>query len=232
MATIGIFGGIGPQASNKLYELIINMTANYTEAALDEDYPDIVLLNIPVPNFISDKNNIPKAKQMLLEKTQLLEQAGCKINGIACNTVHLLLPELQKRTNVPFLSLPRLAAEEIEERGYKRVGLLATPTTLDSSLYDDEIKTAQIVRPPIELRKLVEECIYAELSGQLTVQQQNELKAQVEQFRQDEKLDAVILGCTELPLVYGDDADQAVINTLELLADGLLERYFATKEKD
>jgi aspartate racemase len=121
MASIGILGGMGPQASSKLYELIIRKTANYTNAAIDEDYPDIVLLNVPVPNFISDKNQLAKARAMLLKKTKLLEQAGCTINGIACNTVHLLLPELQASTCVPFLSVPNLVASRIQSGDKKRL---------------------------------------------------------------------------------------------------------------
>lgn len=227
MASIGILGGMGPQASNKLYELIIKKTANYTNAAIDEDYPDIVLLNVPVPNFISDKKQLPKAREMLLEKTKLLEQAGCTINGIACNTVHLLLPELQSSTRVPFVSLPQLVANKVEQAGYKRVGLLATPTTLSSTLYDEAVTTAETVRPNQKLADFAEECIYAELSGKLSETQRKKFKAEVNRFKSYKKLDAVILGCTELPLVFGCVKDDTIIDTLEVLADGLLREYFS-----
>lgn len=227
MASIGILGGMGPQASNKLYELIIKKTANYTNAAIDEDYPDIVLLNVPVPNFISDKKQLPKARKMLIEKTRLLEQAGCTINGIACNTVHLLLPELQANTSVQFVSLPLLVADKIDQAGYKRVGLLATPTTLKSTLYDEAVTTAEIVRPNQKLADFAEECIYAELSGKMSETQRNAFRSEVNRFKLENDLEAVILGCTELPLVYGDSqVDDSVIDTLDLLADGLLDRYF------
>lgn len=226
MASIGILGGMGPQASSKLYELIIRKTANYTNAAIDEDYPDIVLLNVPVPNFISDKNQLPKARAMLLKKTKLLEQAGCTINGIACNTVHLLLPELQASTCVPFLSVPNLVASRIQSAGFRRVGLLATPTTLGSTLYDDAVKTAVIVRPDEAFADFIEECIYSKLSGTLTREMEDSFKKRVNQFRTIEELDAVILGCTELPLVYGDSLDKTILDTLDILADELLVNYF------
>lgn len=227
MSAIGILGGMGPQASAKLYELLINGTRAYTPAAVDEDYPEIVLLNVPVPNFISNKDQLPEAKQMLLEGTKLLEQAGCTVNGIACNTVHILLPELQAATSVPFLSLPQLVADQVRASGFKRVGLLATPTTLGSTLYDDELNgTAVLIRPDAELAEKVERYIYRQLDNSLTERERQTFRKLVGQFMEREKLDAVILGCTELPLVYGEDNDPSIIDTLQVLSEALLRSYF------
>jgi aspartate racemase len=169
MSAIGILGGMGPQASAKLYELLISGSKAYTSAAIDDNYPEIVLLNVPVPNFISNKNEIVKAKQMLIERTKLLEQAGCMVNGIACNTAHLLLPELQAVTKVPFLSIPQLVAEQAKIAGFKRIGLLATPTTLASTLYDDALAgIAETVRPNAELAEQIEGYIYKQLNDNLS----------------------------------------------------------------
>ncbi len=229
MPAIGILGGMGPQASAKLYELIIAGTAKYSPAALDEDFPEVVLLNVPVPNFISNKDNMPEAKRMLIERTKLLEAAGCTINGIACNTVHVLLPELQASTNVPFLSIPQLVADKVKIAGYKRVGLLATPTTLTSTLYDDALSgAADIIRPETAFAKQIESYIYKMLDGTLNETDRRNFKNKVKIFRQENNLDAVILGCTELPLIYGESLyDEGVLDTLQLLADGLLENYFS-----
>jgi aspartate racemase len=231
MSAIGILGGMGPQASAKLYELIIKGTQKYSPAAVDDDYPEIVLLNVPVPNFISNKNELPKAKQMLIERTKLLEKAGCTINGLACNTVHILLPELQAVTTVPFLSIPELVANLVKARGFKRVGLLATPTTLKSTLYDDALNgIAKIVRPDRDFADQIEAYIYRQLNDALSKGEQLEFKQMVAAFKKSNDLDTVILGCTELPLVYGENEnDITIIDTLQLLADGLLNDYFLSQ---
>jgi len=233
MSAIGILGGMGPQASAKLYELIIRGTQEYAPAAVDDVYPEIVLLSVPVPNFISNKNELPKAKRMLIERTKLLEKAGCTINGIACNTAHILLPELQAVSKVPFLSIPMLVAEQVRTAGYKRVGLLATPTTLGSTLYDEALAgIAEIVRPDAESAERIEQDIYKQLNNSLEEIEREQFRAEVARFRQNENLDAVILGCTELPLVYGESThDDTILDTLQLLARGLLESYFAGKQK-
>lgn len=227
MSAIGILGGMGPQASAKLYELLINGTKAYAPATVDDNYPEIVLLNVPVPNFISNKNEIIKAKQMLIERTKLLEQAGCTINGIACNTAHLLLPELQAVTKVPFLSIPQLVAEQAKTAGFKRIGLLATPTTLASTLYDDALAgIAETVRPDAELTVQIEGYIYKQLNDNLSEAERRKFRLEVEKFKHANKLDAVILGCTELPLVYGEVKRPQILNTLTILSDALLREYF------
>jgi len=227
MSAIGILGGMGPQASAKLYELVIKGTQEYTPAAVDDDYPEIVLLNVPVPNFISNKKELTKAKKMLIERTKLLEKAGCTINGIACNTAHILLPELQAATKVPFLSMPSLVAERAKAAGYERVGLLATPTTLDSTLYDEALAgIALIVRPNVKFTEQIEQYIYKQLKSDLFEFERQKFRDEVGVFLKKNKLDAVILGCTELPLVYGQTSNKQIIDTLQLLSDGLLKEYY------
>ena len=228
MSAIGILGGMGPQASAKLYELLIRSSKGYTPAAVDDDYPEIVLLNVPVPNFISNKNELPKARRMLIERTKLLEAAGCTINAIACNTAHILLPDIQATTTVPFLSLPKLVADETQSTNYKRVGLLATPTTLNSTLYDEALNNiAEVVRPKREFAERIEQYIYKQLNDNLSELERRKFRAEVANFKNNSNLDAVILGCNELPLVYGESPDNnSVFDTLQILCDGLLKEYF------
>lgn len=230
MSAIGILGGMGPQASAKLYELLISGTKAYTPAAVDDDFPEIILLNVPVPNFISNKDELPKAKAMLIERTKLLEKAGCTVNGIACNTAHILLPELQSATKVPFLSIPKLVADQVNAAGFKRVGLLATPTTLAATLYDEALAgTAEVVRPDAQFAERLEDYIYEQLNDNLSEAERRKFRLEVTQFKRTNKLDAVILGCTKLPLVYGPSNNPAMLDTLQLLADGLLKIYFAER---
>jgi len=228
MAAIGILGGMGPQASTKLVELIIAQTPNFVSNPLDSDFPEIVHLSVPVPNFISSKENMEKAKRILLERTKLLEASGSVINGIACNTAHLLLPELQAVTSVPFLSIPKLVADKIRAEGFNRVGLLATPSTLSSTLFDDALDpSVELIRPNRKLAEKTERLIIKQLQGNINDEDRTTLRKLVSDFRDNQRLDAVIFGCTELPLVFGESKGRRIIDTLQVLATGLLEEFFA-----
>ncbi len=227
MPAIGILGGMGPQASARLYELLISGTKQYNAAAIDSDFPSIVLLNVPVPNFVTNKDHLAPARELLIKSTKILEGAGCTINGIACNTAHILLPDLRASTTVPFLSIPELVNRVVKNNEYKRVGLLATPTTLKASIYDDRIASrVALVRPRIEVALNTEKLIYKQLKGIITPKDRFRFRRLVEDFKTEQNLDAVILGCTELPLVYGTTEDETIIDTLQILCNELLSKYF------
>lgn len=228
MPAIGILGGMGPQASSRLYDLLIEGTKEFNPAAFDDDYPAIVLLNVPVPNFLTSTKNMSIAKDMLIKATKNLEDSGCTINGIACNTAHILLPEIQAVTSVPFLSIPDLVANKIQDSGFKRVGLLATPITLKSKLYDEALLgKSQLIRPNSKLARATENYIYKQLNSNISQLDKDEFQYIVKSFMATENLDAVILGCTELPLVFGNQKDQRIIDTLKVLSDALLNTYFS-----
>ena len=223
MATIGIFGGMGPQASTKLCELIVQKALDNSLSRQDTDVPEIVLLSVPVPNFVSNKTNMGIAKAMLVNRVKLFEQARCDVAGIACNTAHLLLPEIQIASSVPFVSLPHLVAQRIRDNEFKRVGLLGSPNTLQSTLFDEAITDAILVRPSQRLIKLTALNIHKQLKGVITAQERTRFKLAVRRFTATNHLDAVILGCTELPLVFGPTNNKKIIDTLDVLAEGLLQ---------
>ena len=224
MTAIGILGGMGPQASARLHTLLIREAPRHMTIETDTDFPEIVHISVPVPNFIHDKTNLQKAKNILINRTQILETAGCTIIGIACNTAHLLLNDLQATTTVQFVSLPHLVADRIDTLGHKRVGLLATPNTLRSTMYDDAMgPNVSLIRPDAVTAEILEAMIFRTLKGVNTDEDSVDLREIVDRFIVEQELDAVILGCTELPLIFGDHKDERVIDTLEVLAEGLLK---------
>ena len=229
MSAIGIIGGMGPQASAQLLDLLVRKTPAHMPVKDDSDFPEIVLISIPVPNFVESKTNMEKAKRIVIDRTRLLEQAHCGVAGIACNTAHLFLPEVQRATTVPFLSMPKLVGEHIAKHGWCRVGLLATPNTLGSRLYDDVMPNdVELIRPSHDVAESVETLILRMLSGKPLPSDRATLHAIARRFRAQQKLEAIILGCTELPLIFGETDDTTIIDTLAILADGLLTHHMRT----
>jgi aspartate racemase len=230
MAAIGILGGMGPQASAHLQNLLVRDVPKHIAVQSDADFPEIILLSVPVPNFVENKKHLEQAKQILLSRLKLFEQGNSVINGIACNTAHLLLPDLAAATSIPFVSIPQLVAARVAQQKFRRVGLLATPNTLQSALYDDALsRQVTLVRPSNTVAASVEKLIFKELQGTRTDHDRQQLHTLVQTFRTQEQLDAVILGCTELPLVFGPATDDHIIDTLQILSDGLLAAFAATQ---
>ena len=84
----------------------------------------------------------------------------------------------------------------------------------------------ELVRPDLNTAEIIEGYIYKQLNNSLTRLEQQQFRQLVSKLTKDKELDAVILGCTELPLVYGDSNDPVIIDTLKVLCDGLLREYF------
>src|SRR3989344_3827305 len=83
MNAIGILGGMGPDASARLYQLMIEMARSEFGARKNEDYPEIVLQSIPVPDFISDTKRAEEAVFMLKERVRRLAHLDVGCLGLA-----------------------------------------------------------------------------------------------------------------------------------------------------
>ena len=223
MSAIGIIGGMGPQASAHLLDLLVTKAPRHMVIESDSDFPEFVLLSEPVPNFVNSKENMDRAAQILKTKLPILENANCVVAGIACNTAHQFLSVLQTATTVEFISIPQEVGKVITECGFKHVGLLGSPSTINSRLFDDAVDTQEILRPPQSTTDEIENLIRMQLAGNITHKHRKKLAAIVNTFIKSCDLDIVILGCTELPLILGEHPH--AIDTLSLLADKLLSRF-------
>ncbi len=102
---IGILGGMGPEASNYLYKMLIDLSIKHFGAKDNDDFPEIILYSVPVSDFISNYNNKDKALQMLKKRVIDLGKVNLSCLSIACNTAHLLIDELQSVSSVKFISM-------------------------------------------------------------------------------------------------------------------------------
>jgi aspartate racemase len=225
---IGVIGGLGPQASALLYKLLVDRTKYHTDLNDTAAYPRIVLISTSIPNHLasgeaSDPAVIAAVVEVVQEETRLLEQSGALVNCVACNTAHLALEHLQAVTSVPFLSIMDLMKGAV--RDYERPGLLSTVLTKQVGLYADVHPNLFI--PDDETLVEAERYVFKLLDDNITNDDVVAFRKFVDDYRVANELDVVLLACTELPVVYGPVADSAVISSLDVLADGLLEYYFA-----
>ncbi|HUZ04158.1 MAG TPA: aspartate/glutamate racemase family protein, partial [Acidobacteriaceae bacterium] len=134
---------------------------------------------------------------------------------------------------IPWLHIVDAVAQAAVREGYQRVGLLGTRALVESPLYPERLLRAGLDfrRPSAADRETVDRIIFEDLVyGRVTPQAQVELGAILARLKQNDSCDAVILGCTELPLAI--PADGAVLPTLDstrLLARMALERAVAQK---
>ncbi len=225
---IGIIGGVGPQSTDFIYEKIIEFSQKDYNARDNSDYPRLSIESVPVPDFISNKDNIEAAKKMLMDASSSLTNGGATRLCIGSNTVHILLEELQKNTSVPFISMIELVANECEKNGFKKVGVLGTPVLVNSNLYQDALQKRGIdpVLPTDQQLGTVETIIRNVIAGKSN----DESKSAYIEVLNDlfsRGADAIILGCTELPLAVNYEAlGNRTLNSDEILARGIVDYYY------
>ncbi len=225
---IGLIGGMGPYASAHFYELLLKKS-NYSYGAKNnDDYPEVLIDSIPVPDFISNTKKLDTAKEMLVSRVKKLNEFGCTSIAMVCNTGHILYPALAKQSRTEFVSMIKLVSREAKERNYKKVGILATKTTIKSGLYKQSLTELGItvVNPTSSMQNIHELIIRDVVAGKNITSHKRTLYKIAKDFITRNKLDGVILGCTELPLVFPKDQFNNVIDCLEVLSDELLEMYY------
>ena len=223
---IGILGGMGPAASAKLYHDIIHCFQERYQAVQDTDYPPIVLYSMPLMGF--DETGIIDPKLVLtqlIHGIKTLEQAGCDFIVMPCNTVHWYIGELRKRASVPIVSIIEETIGKIRQDGHCIVGILGSKTTLKFQLYQELLhKNNMRCSIPVEsdwpvITRLILEIMGGSVSGDAKKRALSVIRKMEQQ-----SVDAVVLGCTELPLaITQKDVQCKLYDTLQILAEAAVE---------
>lgn len=231
--SIGIIGGMGPQASAKLLEVLIAMCNKDFGARNGEDFPEVILNSVPVPDFISNTEKVKIALSILKTSVKNLEIFNPACFGIVCNTAHLLLDDLQIKTKVPFISIIDEVAKKVSKEKVSKVGLLATPVTIDSGLYQKalEKRNIKVVVPPKSEQEIVEKVIRNILAGEINKLDRQKLILVVKSLK-EKGAKGIILGCTELPLIFPKNFPAPIFDSIEILAEALLKKFYERKRVD
>ena len=223
---IGIIGGMGPDASARLYSQMIAMARDEFGVRENHEYPEIVLQSVPVPEFFSNEEKKPEALKMLKDRIKkLTRQPLCGL-AVACNTAQIVLEELEQVNGFKMVSIPEEVSKVAAKKKYKKVGLLGSPTTILSGVYQTEFldKEIEVELPENgyieELGKIINKIVAGKVKGveKKLVKIADNLK--------ERKVEAVILGCTELPIVFPKNYSLPVLDSVEILGRSLLSKYY------
>ena len=196
---IGILGGMGTQAGLDF----CNKLALINRGKTDQNYPLFILYN---------KSNIPKRPEnikkyynvlkSLIKGCLLLQKNNCKFIVMPCNTAHYWYDDLQKKINIPILSMPKDVYLHTK-KNYKKnskIGILCTEATLKTQVYNKYFdKNYKLVSPGKPLQKLnVNKAIKYVKMGKIKLAEKAIKPAVNELIKM--KCKKIILGCTELPI--------------------------------
>jgi len=224
---IGVIGGMGSEASVKYYSDLIKICQEKYFAVQDRDYPAIIIYNLPLEDFDENGNFNPvTATKQLQEAAIGIEKAGADFIVIVCNTIHALYNEIQESVSISVVSLIKEVGKQVVKENCKTVGLLTSDSTKKLKLYVNELAKHNI--KSIETTELeqneMNSIVLKAMSGQNTNIETEKVKKIISRMVND-GAQAVILGCTEIPLVISQkDTDILVFDSTKILAEVALEK--------
>jgi aspartate racemase len=225
--SIAIIGGMGPQASAYMYKLLIDMAQKEFAALNNDDFPEIILYSLPVPDFISNKKNKQIALGMLKECVKRFNNIDVSTLAIACNTAHVLLPELEKISKQKFISMIDEVAKQVKQSKTERIGILGTPSTINSRLYQIALSKYKIesIIPNKKQQTLLDKIIRNVLANKIQQVDLKQLISIADSLR-FKGANGIVLGCTELPLIFPSSYPITVYSSTAILSRALLRKYY------
>nr|WP_295973599.1 amino acid racemase [uncultured Bacillus sp.] len=225
---VGIIGGMGPLATVDLMNKIIFNTP----AKKDQDHIHIIVDNYSqIPDrskAIFGRGTVPTP--FIIQSAQRLENAGADFLVIACNTAHFYFESIKKSVSIPILHMPLETARFLHENNMRSVGLLATDGTINTKLYQHSCQPYDIyvIAPDMQMQKRVMEGIYAIKETDLEKGRLNLFTAANELIKRG--AEAIIAGCTEIPLVLKSNQDICVIDPTEILAKKVVKKALSLNQ--
>jgi aspartate racemase len=224
MRTIGVLGGMGPQATIFLQQRLVDAVAADDDA---DHIPLLIDMNPQVPSRLSYilQGEGEDPGPVLVSMAKRLENAGAQALVMPCNTAHHFMTEVQDAVGIPFLNMVDLACRKaagiVGVDG--RVGILASPATDEIGLFKDafEIFGVDVVYPSNQS---------AMLAAIQTIKSMGPGKSEEACLKHAAKdcirqgADALLVGCSEFSLIaHAASGVTPVIDTLDALVERIVK---------
>lgn len=229
MKKLGILGGMGPESTLLYYKEIAE---KYSERDKNGYFPALSIETVNMYEMLGycKAGKYRELADYLLQGIFNLEHSGADFIIIASNTPHVVFDLLEEKAHVPLLSIIEPTFQAVQKKGYKKIVWLGTGFTMEQPFFRKRFMENRIdvVVPNEEERKFIDHVIADELEfGIVNLESKNKINTIVQRLIQEEQIEAVILGCTELPLMYADDKlPISVFDTLQYHIAGIIDYMF------
>jgi aspartate racemase len=220
MKSLGIIGGVGPESTIDYYRKIISL---YRQRKGDGSYPELIINSIDLKKEVDlvERNQLDELTAYLLEEVEKLARAGAEVGLIASNTPHIVFGELRPRSRIPLISIVESTCDVAKEMKLKRVGLFGTRFTMQGTFYPDVFvrEGIQLVVPEVEDQNYVHDKYMSELVNGVFLPETHEgLLKIIDRLRTAQRIEGLILGGTELPLILTDETHNGlpILNTTKI----------------
>ena len=174
-----------------------------------------------------DANDWAGVAELILSSAEKLAKAGADFLIAPVNTVHQAFDLVEHRSPRPWLHISVEVANEAKRHGYKRLGILGTRALMEGPVYRDKLNAAGIGHriPAADQRERIHRIIFNELVHGIFLPRTQAYLTEVIRGLKDEGCDAVVLGCTEIPLLMtAERSALPFLDSTRLLARAALRK--------
>lgn len=224
MKTIGVLGGLGPQATMDFEARVHAVSQRLIPQLGNSGYPPMVVYYHRYAPFVLDEHFRPIVPRRLDPHLHAaLGKLGQMADFIVCtaNGPHIMQDYIEELSGRKMLSMIKVMLDEVQKHGWRRVGVLGLgePRVYQAPLEAGGIACETLSGESGGLRDRLDQAIVALMQGQAGAEQTAVAIEAVDTLR-SRGVDGIILGCTELPLLLGQAADApGLVNPIQLLAE-------------
>lgn len=192
-------------------------------------HPEVSMHTHSLADYVTrlDNEDLDGVGELMLSSARKLASAGADFLICPDNTIHQAMHYVEERSPLPWLHIAKVVAQEASARGYSRLAITGTRWLVDSEVYPSKLGDhgLDFMRPTENERSEIDHIIMSELVvGTFKLESIRYFQQVIERMK-GEGCDAVILGCTEIPLIINDvNSPLPTLDSTRLLARAALQR--------
>ena len=226
MKTIGLIGGMSWESSLEYYR-IINEQVKEKLGGFHSAESLMFSVDFDEIEKLQYQGNWKDAAKIMVDAAKRLEKGGADFVVLCTNTMHKTADDVQNNIKIPLLHITDAIAERIKAKGLRKIGLLGTKFTMEEDFYKGRLIKKyglNVLIPNERDRQIVNDVIYHELClGKINQSSKSQFIKITDKFV-DNGAEAVILGCTEIPLLIKQkDVKIPLFDTTRIHAEAAVE---------
>lgn len=227
MKKLGLVGGMGPESTIPYYHDIVYGVQKRMGA---ECFPNLTIESVNVFDVLRlcGEEKYDELVEYLMKAIHNLASSGADFAALSANTPHIVFDKLQEQSPIPLVSIVEAAKDEAVCRNMKKIGLLGTIFTMTGDFFKAPFCNSgiEIVVPTADEMEFINQKISSEL--ELGIVKEDTLSAFqtiIRRMKDQEGINAVVLGCTELPLLLNDEVSPVpCLDTMQIHIEALVDR--------
>lgn len=226
MKKLGLVGGMGPESTIPYYHDIVYGVQNKVGRNF---FPNLTIESVNVFDVLRlcSEEKYDELTDYLMNAINNLVNCGADFVALSANTPHIVFDDLQEKSTVPLVSIIETTRDEAIRLNKRKLGLLGTIFTMKNDFfktpfYDSNI---EIAIPTIEEMEFINKKISSELElGIIREETLEHFQKIIERMKEECEIEAIILGCTELPLILNDEVSPVpCLDTMKIHIEALID---------